>query len=90
MRKCLRIFISPEQPERCTAIEFLAERYVPRNVTPEQIVWRAPDALATSEIIDILRDRGWHQTDIFDELDEARLDRPNKEGIKGADQTGRR
>lgn len=83
MKKYLRIHISSGQPERCSAIEFLSEQYLPRNIAPEHVVWETACALVTPELIAVLRDRGWHQTDIGDELDEARLDKP---GIKNQKQ----
>jgi hypothetical protein len=42
------------------------------SIPKDQIVWEADSPFETANLIKVLRDRGWHLTDIADELDEAR------------------
>ena len=73
MRKYLRISILGTRPETALAQEYNSNSYILRGDSPELLVvtWES-DALPTESLIGLLLQRGWHQTDIGDELDEAR------------------
>jgi len=60
-------------PECFVAMEYESDAYLSYAYVAEMldISWQS-SSLSTEAIIALLRDRGWHVTDIGDELDEAR------------------
>ena len=73
MRKYLRLRVVGTQPEIVLAQEYESHESLSYIAIPElaSATW-ASESLPTESIIELLRGRGWHQTDIYDELDEAR------------------
>lgn len=59
-------------PETFMAMEYSSDIYVSwaRAQTLPDVQWQS-DPLSVDELIALLVSRGWHQTDIGDELDEA-------------------
>ena len=60
-------------PETYTAFEYESERYMSwaHARTIPAIQWES-GPVKIDELVVLLESRGWHQTDIGDELDEAR------------------
>ena len=60
-------------PECFLALEYESDMYLSYAHVKEipNIVWQS-DSLETEALVQLLRERGWHPTDIGDELDEAR------------------
>ena len=60
-------------PDWFVAFEYESDTYLSYARTTEfpNIRWQS-DELGEVDVADVLRERGWHSTDIGDELDEAR------------------
>ena len=73
MRKYLKLRLASPCPETFTAYEYESDIYLSWAHMRElpNVTWQS-DSLGTEQITQLLASRGWHQTDIGDELDEAR------------------
>jgi hypothetical protein len=62
-----------DSPERFVAFEYESDTYLAYSHTTEfpNIRWQSGE-LGTDEVAEVLRNRGWHTTDVGDEFDEAR------------------
>jgi hypothetical protein len=71
--KYLRACLVGTRPEIVKAFEYESEIYLSQARVPvlPSVSWES-DALETKELIELLRTRGWHTTDIGDALDETR------------------
>ena len=74
MGKYLKLRRVALNPERHQAFEYESDQYRSwaRFKDIPGVVWQS-DPMETDELVSVLRSRGWHPTDIGDELDEARL-----------------
>lgn len=72
----LRIYLVSKEPEMCLALEYKASQFKRHeiDVNASDLVWKLDEPLRTSDLIDLLLLRGWHQTDIGDALSEARIE----------------
>lgn len=73
MEKRLKLRQTGQTPECFIAYEYESDEYISYAFYNEipNVLWRSVP-FETEEIIGMLRKRGWHQTDICDELAEAR------------------
>ena len=73
MAKYLRIHVATTSPETASAQEYQSDVYLSRPALPalSAVVWET-GALPIEQLAVLLRERGWHQTDIGDELSVAR------------------
>ena len=69
----LKLKLVTRAPERFVAMEYESDRYLSYAHVTEipNIQWQS-SPLDTEAVAGLLRDRGWHTTDIGDELAEAR------------------
>ena len=69
----LKLRQTRQVPERFVALEYESDKYLSYAFVQEipNVAWKS-GTLGTEAIIELLRNRGWHQTDIGDELSEAR------------------
>lgn len=76
MRKCLKLRFTGNSPETLIACEYSADTYLSWAQVQElsDISWQS-GPLAVDELAKLLESRGWHPTDIWDGLDEARTAR---------------
>ena len=72
-KTCLKLHRLQLSPEMFIAIEYSADRYMSWTTAREiaNVSWESAPML-TDDLVRILRARGWHTTDIGDELNEAR------------------
>lgn len=73
MTRRLKLRQAGKSPESFVALEYESDKYLSYAHVTEipDVSWQSPP-LPTEAVIALLRDRGWHTTDIGDELDEAR------------------
>ena len=73
MAMFLKLRWSDLQPERFAAMEYASPVYVSwtHDSTLPDVRWQS-EPLPVDALLTLLASRGWHQTDIGDELDEAR------------------
>ena len=73
MAKRLKLKLTSSSPESLMAMEYECDSYFSyaRGSEVPNVSWQSP-ALPTEAVIGLLRQRGWHTTDIADELSEAR------------------
>jgi hypothetical protein len=71
--KYLRACLVGTSPETVKAFEYESGIYLSQDRVPAlpSVSWES-DALETEKLIEVLRSRGWHTTDIGDALDEPR------------------
>ena len=71
--KHLRACLVGTHPETVKAFEYESEIHLSQARVPAlpSVSWES-DALATDELVELLRARGWHTTDIGDALHETR------------------
>jgi hypothetical protein len=69
----LKLIKLTDSPERFVAFEYESDIYLAYSRTTQfpNISWQSGE-LSTDEVAGVLRNRGWHTTDIGDEFDEAR------------------
>jgi hypothetical protein len=71
--KYLRTCLVGTCPETVKAFEYQSDIYLSQARVPvlPSVSWES-DALETEKLIEVLRNRGWHTTDIGDALNEPR------------------
>lgn len=74
MAKYLRLHVVTSSPETVLAQEYESGIYLSREAAPilPAAVWES-DIFPTEQLAILLQKRGWHQTDIGDELNDARI-----------------
>ena len=62
-----------QEPEKFVALEYESDKYLSYAFFQEipNIVWES-EPMETEQVAQLLLNRGWHQTDIGDEVCEAR------------------
>ena len=73
MQKYLKLRRVALSPEVLTAFEYNSDRYCSWAHVSElpNVTWHS-EPMLTDDLVAVLRKRGWHPTDIGDEIDEAR------------------